>query len=155
CAVLLAVLGDRSALPTLYVALEDWEPSVRLRVIEALAKLPDERSLAPLVAAFKRSDEDGTNRAAILTTLGALGHPKAVAVLQREFEKSTDRELRRHAFRALWRSRALLRRSTLVDLVGQALESRDSTLVYDAVLRAAELRSNRHTKALLALVDHP
>src|SRR5262249_11891213 len=73
CADLIGVLGDRTALRTLHVALEDWEAPVRRHVIEALGKIPDPSSFDPLLAAFERKAEDSANRGAILTVLGALG----------------------------------------------------------------------------------
>jgi len=157
CADLLGVLGDRSALPTLHVALEDWDGAVRRRVIEALAKIPDGRSLDPLLQAFERKDEAASNRGAILTALGTLGDKRAVKVLRRELETrpaAADEDLRQPAFRALWRSRHVLSRSTLVDIVAGAIGSDNGALVYDAVLRAAELRARDCVKPLLALVEH-
>jgi HEAT repeat protein len=156
CADLLGILGDRSALPTLHGALEDWEPAVRGRVVVAIGKLPHPSSLAPLLTAFRRKDESGENRAAIMTALGALGHPQAVAFLRGEVQRRWAQEdLRPVAFRALWRSRHLLSRANLVEVVAGALASDNQSLVYDAVLRAAELRARECTKPLLALIEHP
>lgn len=149
------MLGDRAALPTLHNALEDWEPRVRRDVIDALAKLPDPGSLDPLLTAFHRADEDNDNRAAILRALGALGLPKAVAVLREELAHPSRDDLRPQAFRALWRSRHVLPRARLCDEVARAIASDNQTLVYDAVLRAGELRSPRLVKPLLAQIEHP
>jgi len=155
CADLLGVIGDRSALPSLWVALEDWEPSVRGDVIDALAKIPDGRSLPRLLQAFARADENSENRNAILTALGVIGDPKAVEVLRRELAHPSSDTRRIVAFRALWRSRSLWPRGLLIDELDRAIRSDDSAVVYDAILRASELRSPRLVAALLKRIKDP
>jgi HEAT repeat protein len=152
CAGMLGTLGDLSALPTLHVALEDWEPVVRLRVIQALGQLADKRSTLPLINAFGRNDESNENRAAILKSLGALGDRTAIAFLRKVLGGS---ELRPQAFAALWRSRHLVSKSVLVDEVERALRSDDTSLQYAAALKAAELPSPKLVRALVRQTDAP
>lgn len=157
CAMLLGRLGDRRALPALQAALEDWEPSVRGQAIEALGQIPDPSSLEPLLKLHKRQDEEAGNRALILATLGALSHPKAVAVLRQELRKEPEEDqpdLRATAFRALWMSRHLTARGTLEGDVASALGSGNDALALAATEAAAELRSGRLVSRLTPLLEH-
>ena len=158
CAMLLGRLGDRRALPALQAALEDWEAAVRAEAIEALAQIPDPSSLDPLLKLFKRQDEEPYNRQQILVTLGALSHPKAVAMLRQELRRKPgddENDLRATAFRALWMSRHLTARGTLEGDVASALASDSEALVLAATEAAAELRSTRLTTRLTPLLEHP
>jgi HEAT repeat protein len=168
CAELLGVLGDRRALPMLYTALEDWEAEVRLGVIKSLGKMPDERSIEPLLKAYRRRDEALDNRKAILATLGQLSSRRAIKLLREELRRkpqnpvntAKDAEaeaadsggLRAAAFAALWHARRLIPRAQLEDDVAFALSSRDDALVYPAVLVAADLGSARLVRPLLPLL---
>ncbi len=161
CAALLGQLGDRRALPTLQTALEAWEPEVRLAAVLALRQLPDRGSFAPLMKLFARNDEEESNRLAILTTLGALSSPQAVQVLRKELRKGAkddDEEgavdRRATAFDALWRSRHLMARSTLVDDVGYALRSGNPALVAAATAVSAELRAPQLVRHLTPLLEN-
>lgn len=155
CAVLLGRLGDRGALPALQGALDDWEGSVRGAAAAALAELPDASSVGPLLGMLARKDEEPWSRANALQALGALGHPKAVAALRAELRaKPTGTDQRATAFRALWASRHLMARETLVGDVAAALGSGEPGLVEAATEAAAELRSPRLVSALVPLLDH-
>ena len=156
CALVLGRLGDRRALPTLQTALADWEPRVRYWVIEALRNIPDPTSFDPLLKLYARKDETSANRAAILHALGALSDQKAVRVLRRELRKEPDkdeRDLRVHAFEALWSSRHLMARTTLAGDVSYALRSDNKPLVLAATEASAELRSPSHVAALVPLME--
>lgn len=168
CAELLGVLGDRRSLPMLYTALEDWESEVRLGVVKSLGKMPDERSIEPLLKAYRRRDEAMDNRKAILATLGQLSSRRAIKLLREELRRkpqnpantAKDAEaeaadsggLRAAAFAAVWHARRLIPRAQLEDDVAFALGSRDDALVYPAVLVAADLASPRLVKPLLPLL---
>jgi len=157
CAVMLGYVGDRAALPALHAALDDWEGSVRESVVEALERIPDPSSIDPLVKLFARKDESGGVRASILDALGAIGQKKAVAVLRKELARTPEEggdDLRVHAFDALWRSRHVMSRATLIGDVRDALGSKNDQLVLAATLAAADLRSSRLTDKLVPLMDH-
>jgi len=157
CAVLLGFLGDRSALPGLQAALDDWEPSVRQSVVVALERIPDPGSIAPLMKLFSRKDESGDARALVLDALGAIGHKSAVAVLRKQLEgegEDKGEDLRPRAFAALWRSRHVMSRETLIGDVEGALGAKKDPLVLAATHAAAELRSPRLTSKLVPLLDH-
>jgi HEAT repeat protein len=168
CAELIGVLGDRRGLSTLYTALEDWEPEVRMSVIKSLAKLPDERSIEPLLRSYRRRDEDLGNRKVILATLGQLSSRRAIKVLREELRRKPVRPakkdgeeetaetgaLRPAAFAALWHARRLIPRAAIEDDVAFALTSGDDTLIYPAVLAAAELGSPRLVRPLLPLLEN-
>jgi HEAT repeat protein len=151
CAAMLGTLGDPAALATLHVALEDWEPRVRLRVIQALGHIADRRSTQPLINAFQRSDEGRDNRAAALTALGALGDPPAISFIRHVLDG--DGDLRTVAFAALWRNRHLVKQGVLIDAVDHALRSDDGALQYAGALKAAELKSPKLVKALVRQID--
>ncbi|HEY3356398.1 MAG TPA: HEAT repeat domain-containing protein [Polyangia bacterium] len=159
CALLLGRFGDRRALPTLWTALDAWEPGVRREVILALRRVPDEGSFGPLMKVFNRQDETSDNRRAVIETLGTLGSPKAVQVLRKELhqeqDEKNDGELRSVAFAAVWRSRHLMARTTLVDDVAFALKSKQTDLVRAAVGAAAELRAPKLVRPLIPLLEHP
>lgn len=166
CAHLLGFIGDRSALPALQAALEDWEPAVRSSVVHALTRIPDPGSIDPLVKLFSRKDEAANVRANVLQALGAIGHKKAVAVLRKELSKKPKKkgeeaddegegqDFRVQAFDALWRSRHVMSRETLIGDVADALSSKKDPLVLAATLAAAELRAPRLTDKLVPLLDH-
>lgn len=168
CVAMLGFIGDRSALPALQAALEDWEPEVRSSVVHALSRIPDPSSIDPLVKLFSRKDEPAAVRVGVLAALGAIGHKKAVAVLRQELakkrkkkgegdgdEEPQDEDLRPQAFDALWRSRHVMSRETLIGDVADALASKKDALVLAATLAAAELRAPRLTGALVPLLEHP
>jgi HEAT repeat protein len=156
CAAMLGRIGDRRALPALQAALDDWEPSVRALVVEALEKIPDPSSIDPLIKLFEREDEENANRAAVLRALGAHAHKKAVSVLRGVLAEKDDlHSLHPAAFRALWRSRHVMSRETLTGDVATALGAKNDDLLVAAILGAAELRSPRLTAPLIPLLDHP
>jgi HEAT repeat protein len=160
CAALLGRMGDRRALPTLWTALDAWEPGVRLQVIRALARIPDPNSFGPLMKVFTRKDESTENRKAVVEALGALSSPPAVQVLRKELrggrgEERDELDLRAEAFAALWRSRHLMARATLVEDVAAALKSDRTDLVRAGVAAAAELRAPRLVAPLIPLLEHP
>lgn len=152
CAHVLAALGDPASLPTLRAALDDWDAGVRGAVLHALARIPHPDSYPAVAKVLSRADEEEYNRAAALTTLGALGSTKAVQALRTELAKS-DSPLRATAFHALWHSRHLMARSTLEQDLAAALASKDAALVLAATVAAAELRSPRLSAPLTALVE--
>ena len=164
CAAMLGFIGDRTALPGLQAALADWEPSVRNTVVHALGRIPDPSSIDPLVKLFSRKDEPANVRASVLAALGAVGHSKAVALLRKELVKKPKKadgedeaageDLRTEAFDALWRSRHVMSRETLIGDVADALGSKKDPLVLAATLAAAELRAPRLTEKLVPLLDH-
>lgn len=155
CADMLGMLADRTALPSLWVALEDWDASVRGHVIDALARIPDARSLPKLLTAMARPDETGTNRNAIVKTLGALGDVRAVDVLRRELRKPSRDVQPIVAFRALWRSRSLMSRGALIEEIDRAIRSDDGAVSYAAILHASELRAPSLVPALLGRIKDP
>jgi len=175
CAGMLGTLGDRSALPALHAALGDWETEVRLEVVRALAKLPADQSVDPLLALYARTDEEMIVRRAILPTLGAICHPKGVALIRRELDKPRKQlatrggDLRRPALQAPWRCRHRVSPSVIVDEVTRGLApprsndrdvevmlvANDAELVRDAIGKAAQLRSGRFMNALIPLVFSP
>ncbi len=157
CALLLGRLGDRAALPALQTALDDWEPDVRYWVIDALRLIPDRGSVPALIKLWNRKDETPGNRARVLAALGAAGSHDAVRVLRAELRaKKTERgDFRPNAFDALWQSRHLMARTTLVVDVGYALESDNEALVLDATEAAAELSAPQLSKQLVPLMEHP
>lgn len=158
CAMVLGSLGDRSALKTLQAALDDWEAPVRHEVITALAKIPDASSFEPLMKLYKRKDEEDYNRINILRTLGALSHPKALTVIRDELRKKPEdgrSDIRPAALLALWMSRHLMARETLIGDVAAALRSDSDSLVLPATEASAELRSPRLVQPLIPLMEHP
>ncbi|HLM74972.1 MAG TPA: HEAT repeat domain-containing protein, partial [Polyangiaceae bacterium] len=158
CAMVLGSLGDRAALKTLQAALDDWEPAVRHEVITALAKIPDPSSFEPLLKLYKRKDEEVYNRINILRTLGALSHPRAVTVIRDELRRKPEKDqtdLRPAALLALWMSRHLVARETLIGDVASALRSDTDSLVLPATEASAELRSPRLVQPLIPLMEHP
>ncbi|APR83672.1 Hypothetical protein A7982_09021 [Minicystis rosea] len=157
CAAMLGYIGDRSALPGLQAALEDWEPAVRTSVVRALTRIPDASSIDPLAKLFARKDETPEVRGLVLDALGAIGHRKAVAVLRKELGKKPEEGQEDHrakAFDALWKSRHVMSRDTLIGDVADALESKNDALVLAATLAAAELRAPKLTGKLQPLMDH-
>jgi HEAT repeat protein len=161
CAGVLQSLGDRRALATLHAALDDWEPTVRLRVVQALGAMPDASSVAPLLRLYQRKDEEHQNRVAILEALGAMSDQRVVRLLRQELgrkpQKGDDEggeDMRPQAFDALWASRHLMARGTLESDVIAALRSDNSSLVLAATEAAAELRSPGLVGALVPLMEH-
>lgn len=158
CAMILGSLGDPSALPTLQHALEDWEPSVRYTVIQALAQIPDPSSFEPLLKLYRRKDEESFNRTAILNAFGKIGSSKAVSVLRDELRRKPSQgesDLRPLALRALWMSRHLMSRDTLIGDIAAGLRSDNESLVLEATEASAELRSPRLVQPLVPLMEHP
>ncbi len=158
CAVVLQALGDRRALGTLHTALEDWDANVRHQVIRALGAMPDASSIDPLLRLYQRKDEELYNRAAILESLGAMSNRRVVQVLRKELRRGPDEndgeDLRPVAFRALWASRHLMARPTLVGDVRAALQSDNDGLVLTATEASAELRAPQLVGALIPLMEH-
>ena len=153
CAALLGRLGDRAALPALQGALEAWNPSVRGAAIDALRRIPDAGSVAPLVKLLQREDENPENRAAALEALGAMSDTKALGPLRAFLhDDGALSNLRPSAFAGLWRARALMARQTLIDDVRYALQSNDESLIVAATYAAAELRAPALVGALVPLM---
>lgn len=158
CAMVLGSLADRGALRTLQAALDDWEPSVRLQVVHALTAIPDPSSFEPLLKIYRRKDEDTENRLQTLVALGSLSHAKAVTVIRDELRKKPEEgqtDFRPGALLALWMSRHLVARETLVGDIAAALRSDSDSLVMPATEAAAELRSPRLVQPLIPLMEHP
>ncbi len=78
CTQVLNDLGDRRALPTLRVAMEDWEEPVRYEVARALETMPDAASYDVLTKVYRRKDESARVKYVALSALGALGSQNAV-----------------------------------------------------------------------------
>ncbi|MCB9586040.1 MAG: HEAT repeat domain-containing protein [Polyangiaceae bacterium] len=158
CARLLRALGDRSALPNLRAALADWEPSVRYEVIQALESMPDEESFEPLYKLYQRDDESPSNRMAIVDALGALGSQRAVRVLRSELRKAPKKDEtdnRGRVYSALWRSRHLMARQTLIGDVAYVLGLKDNDwLVLQGTESAAELQAKQLVNKLTPLMGH-
>lgn len=157
CAVALHALGDRRALPTLHVALADWNANVRYQVVRALGAIPDPSSVDPLLELYRRKDETPHVRAAILSTLGRISDQKVVRFLRAELKKKPDEDepdQRPAVFDALWNNRHLMGRATLIGDTRSALRSDNDSLVLSATLAAAELRSPRLVDALIPLMEH-
>jgi len=161
CAQLLGALGERGAIGSLQTALQDWDPAVRGEVVAALARIPDPSSFEPLVRVYERNDEEMFVRIAALGALGVISSPKAVQVLRREARrKPSDEEKKHHsdvrlpAFQAMWMSRHLMARATLVGDVRQALHSDNDALVLAATEAAADLRAPGLVGSLTPLLRH-
>ena len=153
CAELLGRIGDRSGLPALQGALEAWNAGVRGAAVRALASIPDPSSVEPLKKIVAREDEEDANRSAALATLGALSDTNAMKAVRQVFlekpaKHGDDEEnpkkgtLRTVAFKALWKSRHLMARGTLIGDVKSALESTDAELELAATFAASELRAS-------------
>jgi len=157
CATVLQALGDRRALGTLQAALEDWEADVRFQVVQALATMPDPSSVAPLIRLYQRKDEEAYVRTATLHALGQMSDKRVVQLLRKELRRKPDedaQDVRSEAFQALWASRHLMARGTLVGDVERALRSDNDPLVLAATEASAELRSPRLVGALMPLMEH-
>ena len=157
CAVTLNALGDRRALKTLQTALADWDADVRREVVRALGRMPDASSVDPLIALYRRADEESHVRFAVLQTLAKISDQRVVRFLRKEMAGKPDEDepdFRPAAFRALWSQRHLMRRTTLVGDVRDALRGDNDSLVYEATLACAELRSDRLVDALIPLMEH-
>ena len=172
CADMLGTLGDKSALPALRASLGDWEADVRAAVIRSLGKLPAAESVDPLLALFQRKDEEAGNRRLVLRSLGAIGHSKGITLLRRELDKSRRElaqpggDLRPTALRALWRCRHRLASGVMTDEVVRALTPHafdknepetlrltDAELAREGIALAADMRSPRLMRPLLALIN--
>jgi HEAT repeat protein len=156
CAEMLGRLGDRSALPALQGALEAWDEGVRGSAVGALRKIPDPGNVAPLEKILAREDEDESNRAAALESLGSQNSGRAVKVLRDVLHKPPAKleTLRVSAFRGLWKSRHLVERPVLVGDVSYALESNEPGLVMAATFAAGELRAPELGPALVKLMKN-
>ncbi len=156
CASLLGRIGDKAALPALQGALEAWSPAVRRAAIQALGKIPDASSRAPLEKLLAREDETPDNLAAAYRTLGMLSDQKAVSTLRTAFRAPADklRAGRLPPFEGVWKSRHLMARSTLIDDVGFALKSDDTEVQLAGIRAAAELRAGELVPSLVPLMEH-
>lgn len=157
CAVALHALGDRRALPTLHVALADWNANVRYQVVRALGAIPDPSSVGPLLELYRRKDETPHVRGAILKTLGRISDQRVVRFLRSELKNKPaedEPDTRDEIFDALWSNRHLMGRATLIGDTRSALRSDNDSLVLSATLAAAELRSPRLVDALIPLMEH-
>lgn len=147
CAMLLGRIGDRQALPALQTALDDWDAQVCTAVVEALGRIPDASSIDPLIKLYKAPE----HRPAILTALGAISHKRSVAFLRKALFESKDGDI--DAFNALWTSRHVMSRDTLIGDVDRALGISNAPLQLAATHAAAELRSPRFLDHLVTLLD--
>ena len=156
CANMLARLGDRSALPALQGAVDAWEPSVRSAAIDALRRIPDASSFEPLRKILERDDLQ-QHWGDVLLALGALSDTRAMKLLRDKLHATDDKwkPYQAVAFRALWKSRHLMARSTLVGDVAYALKSKDDALSLEATYAASELRAPDFVEALVPLMQHP
>ena len=163
CAEILGRIGDHAGLAALQGALEAWNPSVRGAAIQALMKIPDPGSIEPLTKILEREDEELENREGALLALGAISDPRAMRVVRGVYtkaktgkteDKAKDEALRAVAFRALWKNRHLMARTTLVGDVAAALKSDDTSLVLTATFAASELRAPELRAPLVALMSH-
>ncbi|MEZ4442758.1 MAG: HEAT repeat domain-containing protein [Polyangiaceae bacterium] len=157
CAVTLTAIGDKQALPTLHAALADWNPGVRYQVVRALGAMPDESSVQPLIDLYRRKDEVPYVRHGVIEALGKISDQRVVRLLRGELTKARDEDdedPRPAIFDALWNSRHLMARTTLVGDTRAALRSDNDSLVQAATLAAAELRSPRLVDALIPLMEH-
>jgi len=157
CAVTLNALGDRRALETLQTALADWDANVRREVVRALGQMPDASSVDPLIALYRRTDEAGHVRYAVLRALSNISDQRVVTFLRKEMASKPDEDeadFRPAAFRALWAQRHLMARSTLVGDVRAVLRSDNDDMVYEATLASAELRTPGLVDSLIPLMEH-
>ncbi len=157
CAVTLNALGDRRALKTLQTALADWDADVRREVVRALGRMPDASSVDPLIALYRRADEESHARYAVLAALAKISDQKVVGFLRKEMTAKPDEDepdFRPAAFRALWAQRHLMARTTLTGDVRSALKSDNDDLVYEATLACSELRNKGLVDALIPLMEH-
>ncbi len=157
CAEILNDLGDRSALPALRTALEDWEEPVRYAVVRALGTMPDKASFAPLAKVAERKDESDQVKDAAIAALGALGSQDAVRFLRTALHrvpKKDEPDRRAAIFYALWQSRSLMARTTFVADTVYALKSGADSLIYAGVEASTELRERALSAALIPLMDH-
>jgi HEAT repeat protein len=158
CATLLGRIGDKAALPALHGALEAWDPGVRRAAVDALRAIPDGSSFEPLKKLWERPEEQDDVRSAVLAALGALGDTRAMKLLREVATKppaEAHTDFRVPAFSALWRSRHLMAKSTLIGDVKGALASGDVPLQQHATFYAAELRAPELASALEALMQSP
>ncbi|HEY4118600.1 MAG TPA: HEAT repeat domain-containing protein, partial [Byssovorax sp.] len=165
CAELLGRIGDRAGLPALQGALEAWNPAVRGAAVRALASIPDPSSVEPLKKIVAREDEDDANRALALVTLGWLSDTTAMKAVRDVFLEKPPKHgeddenpkkglLRTVAFKALWKSRHLMARGTLIGDVKSALESNDADLQLAATFAASELRASELREPLIHLMTN-
>jgi HEAT repeat protein len=150
CAVTLNALGDRSALPTLQAAIEDWDVSVRYEVVRALGAIPDASSVDALIKLYHRKDEQEYVRDAILVAFAHISDQKVVKLLRKELRSRESAEV----FAALWANRHMMSRDTLVGDTKTALGSGNDSLVLAATHASAELRSPKLVAALIPLMEH-
>src|SRR5205823_5480077 len=122
--------------------------------IRALRAMPDATSVDPLIRIVQREDEDMGNRTLALEALGSMSDQKAVKALRFYLhdEKKSTPALKQSAFTGLWRTRALLARTTLIQDVAFALRSNDGSLIVPATFAASELRAPELVDALVPLM---
>ena len=86
----LGLIGDRGATPMLtqYLFLSDVDGQSKQRILAALGRIRDPKSVASL-ALFTQQTEDETLRCAALHALGEVGHPSATPLVE-EYAKTTD-----------------------------------------------------------------
>src|SRR5215470_17395689 len=76
-------IGGAAAVGVLLAALTDADEDVRLTAVEGLGAVPDRRAVAPLLALYRR-DDDQQVRYECLTSLGRIGDPAAAELLVAE-----------------------------------------------------------------------
>lgn len=153
CADILGKMGDKRALAALHGALEAWNSTVRRSAIIALGNMPDPSSIDPLIKIAQRKDEDGANVDAALRALGAMSHSKAAAELERAYRDPRRVQYNVTALRAIFRSRSVLARSTLIADVELALAG-DDGLALEGLRMAIHLRDPAFVSALQGLMTH-
>ncbi len=158
CATLLGRIGDASALPALYAALEAWDPSVRRAAIAALRSIASPQNAEPLLRVIAREDEDLDNVDAAYNALGVTSSGKAMRALREALRKpqttSEHAPSRANIFDALWRIRHLVGKADLVSDVSFALTHQDTALQLRATRAASELRDPSLVPQLVGLMTH-
>ena len=95
---------DKEAVPVYIAALDDQHPFVRLEAAKALANIPDERAVAPLIKRLDNADEGVDVRIAAADALRNFRSPLAAQALVRV--------LRDRDFAVAWQSRNSLKLMT-------------------------------------------
>jgi HEAT repeat protein len=122
--VLEAVATDDAVDPLLRT-LDDTDENVRVEAVEALGVVKNRRAVLPMLARYPR-ENDAQVRYEILTTLGLIGDPAAVALLDTETRS-------RDPYARMWAMSALC-----------ALRERSAARLVIAMIRDPELYVRRH-----------
>jgi HEAT repeat protein len=130
---------------------------VRYEVVRALGAMPDKSSVDPLLRLFQRKDEEHFIKAAVLRAFASISDQRVVRALRAELNakpRDGEPDYRAEAFDALWHNRHLMAKTTLVADTRKALSSDNDSLVLEATLAAAELRSPQLVTVLTSLLEH-